>query len=223
MALVPCNLCNNRISTKAKSCPKCGCPNINRDETVITRAKNCNTCSYAPTEPGFTCNLCDVPATDSLKPTERAPSAKADLEKLFDTDSRNSSIAARIAELDISRDLKDVFTMIALSERDRGPLSEMPDGDDIRLKCFRAIDSRPTICSNLALFLGAAYYFIHGIWQKGSLLALIMLSPALLFFLSGRVAALILAMAALYVHVTCYRSAKRDRYRRQVLEERFWW
>jgi hypothetical protein len=223
MALVSCNLCNKRISSKAKFCPKCGCPNINREETVAGKAKNCGTCSLAPTEPGLVCNLCDVPATDFPKLSEQEHGGATGHGSTSGAGSSTALITDRIAGLAISSDLKEVFNLIALSERDRGPLSEMLVDDDSRLRCFRIINSRQTICSNCALFFGAVYYFIHGVWRKGSLLALITLAPALLFLLSATAAELTFAIAVLYVHVTCYCRAKRDRYRLQVLEERFWW
>jgi len=228
MALINCKLCNNRISTRAEDCPKCGCPNSVRSDTQTAshQKKNCAECEHGGTDGGYSCNLCDTTLTSGFKPVTAVQGGSVSKNR---RENDISTIAGLdllviIDELEINSSLKDVFVKIAATQSTSGFLGIRKYVTECsELKYFKAANTLSAISSNLALLTGPFYYIMFGIWRKGAVL-LVMQLAALAGAVFGNQALQIVSLILLVATQTMvYCAAKYDRYRQLVLHETFWW
>lgn len=225
MALVSCNLCENKISTRARYCPKCGCPNPARNESAPSSSKDCANCENSGPDGGYACNLCDTGAFSSFQAKKSATQQKqaAEVPMQFKGESVGD-LLAQLDELEAGSYSKELYAKISnavITSRVLG--INLYAGDDIDLKYFRQLNTVNSVCSNLALLLGPFYYIFYGLWRKGALLLLlqILFSAGIVF--GNRMAAIVSLVLLLLVQVISYCAAKYDRYRKHVLGEEFWW
>lgn len=232
MALISCKLCENKISSRARVCPKCGCPNILRTDDPLTKSngKNCADCEYSGTDGGFSCNLCDD-ARNISGYKQQGSSMIGRLESLMGSSPADiakqieSNLLQIIATLDIDDDLRLIFEKIATTEIKKRRLSvNLYEGEDPALSYFSTpFVSASSIASPMALLLGPLSYFAVGLWKKGILLTILVFSLLLgtIFLIPVAAAGLVLMVFLLYL--LCYCNLKYDRYRQLVLHESFWW
>ena len=224
MALVTCNLCGKNISSRAVVCPKCGCPTLARKDSVQRSTKNCSECENAGIDGHYACNLCDGDSLRAFKPRPEFKKQQGQDLLRPSTDAADIDLLVKIDGLDIGSDLKSVFIEISATpfkSRLFGINSYTADAGE--LKYFRRLNSLTTICSNLAFLCGPFYYFMYMMWKKGAILLTVQLAlfTGIVF---GILPVSVVSLILLFVlHGICYCSAKYDRYRKLVLDEKFWW
>lgn len=225
MALVSCNLCENKISTRARYCPKCGCPNPARNDAVPKHSKDCANCENSGPDGDYACNLCETGTFSSFQ----AKKSTAQLNQAAEGSSQFKGesvgdLLAQLDELEVGSYSKELYAKLADAEITSRVFGiNLYAGDDINLKYFRQFNTSNSVCSNMALLLGPFYYIFYGLWRKGALLLLlqILFSAGIVF--GNRLAAIVSLMLLVLVQVMSYCSAKYDRYRKDVLGEEFWW
>lgn len=225
MALVACNLCGNKISTRAKLCPKCGCPTLKQADAGRRPAvKNCADCQHGGVDGEYACNLCDSGSLQAFKAKTGVKSRQETEHPSARSAGADVSLVAQIESLDLDGSLKELFFMLTsatVSARIAG--INFYANQDSRFRYFRRLNSFDTVGSNLALICGPLYYFLHAIWKKGALLqiAQFTLITGVVFTIQPVSLACLAGLVGL--HGLCYCSAKFDRYRKLVLNETFWW
>lgn len=225
MALVNCNLCENKISTRARYCPKCGCPNPARKDTISENSKNCAACENSGPDGGYSCNLCDTGSLSSFqaKSSSNALKQDAEVKPQFKGESVGE-LLAQLDELEVGSYSKTLYSKISTAEITSRIFGiNVYAGDDVDLKYFRQINTVNSVCSNAALLLGPFYYIFYGVWRKGAILVVLQLLFSAGIVFGNRTVAVLSFVLLLLVQVVCYCSAKYDRYRKAVLGQEFWW
>lgn len=218
MALVSCGSCGHRISSWARSCPKCGYPAAGIDRHAY---------GGAPVRESAD-GRHDGVSRDVFREMGRQAQAEGASPSPLNQEQQPKTDEVTRSEiielLDIDSNLRHLYRKIAVTGvRSHWFGIHRFETDDSDLKYFCRLNTLTNICSTMALLLGPFYYILHRVWRKGAvLIAAQLLFSAGIVFGSRPVAATCL-VAMVLVHLICCCSAKYDRYRSTVLEESFWW
>jgi hypothetical protein len=222
MALVTCNLCGQKISSRAKSCPKCGCPVLSRGNEPFSVNTACKVCGLADPSTEVYCNLCTLPHRNS-RPASSAPISPGSY--LIDRQ-QSDLITQKIDALSVDHHLKELFKLMARGSQERVIMGiPVYAGDNPQLRPWDLKDWRHSLASLGGLCCGPLYYFHLKLWKKGTVLTVMLLVIAGIcsILLPEYTSATALLPGILIVNLLAGMMMKYDMFRQLVQGEDFWW
>lgn len=166
------------------------------------------------------------PPVTALPPVNRARQATANLHadapQIASAQPNEKELHRVIDGLSISDGKKRLFKLIASTPLKAANGVPVFDSDDKRLKPFRAsLTEKDSIWCGWAFLFQWLYWFGKGMWKKGIVLAVILITSQFLIIsiFGGKMQ----LPVGITFSMLCASMANYDLYRKQVLKEEFWW